>query len=205
MGSSISAASFASVRLPPGPQGPGQGGALQGPGSFGGPQQQGPGAPGMFGPGGIGFSGQSSFQPPRPGGPGFPGGQGGPGGPGFPGGQGGPGGPGFPGGQGGPQGPGGGQGQQHPPLPPPELMRDLGQILKTRPEELASQLLGGQSLSQVASSNGMSGDQLKSAISQLLGDRLPQLSDDQRSKMAEGIIAGLPPPPPPQMQGGAGQ
>ena len=181
MGNFVSASSFASVRLPPGPQGPGQGGPPPGPagGGFGG-QPQGPGGPGMFGPGGIGFSGQSSFQPPPPGGPGGPGAQGGPGGP-------------------------GGPGQQHPPLPPPELMRDLGQILKTRPEELASQLLGGQSLSDVASSKGMSGDQLKSAITQLLGDRLPQLTDDQRSKMAGGIIAGLPPPPPPQMQGGAGQ
>ncbi|HEU5218938.1 MAG TPA: hypothetical protein VFU23_09775 [Gemmatimonadales bacterium] len=157
------------------------------------PGQQGPGGPGIpQGPGGFGgqqgpgqpgmfspgngFSGQSSFQPGGPGGPG---------------------------------GVGGGQGginQQRPPLPPPELMRDLGEILKTRPEELASKLLSGQSLSQVAGSQGMSGDQLRSAITDLLGNRQPQLNEDQRAAMAAGIVAGLPPPPPlPQMQANGGQ
>jgi hypothetical protein len=84
-------------------------------------------------------------------------------------------------------------------------MQDLGQILKMRPEELASKLLSGESLSQIAGGQGMSGDQLRSAITELLGDRQPQMGEDQRAAMAAGIVAGLPPPPPPQQMGGASQ
>ena len=87
--------------------------------------------------------------------------------------------------------------QRRPPLPPPELMRDLGQALRIRPEQLAQKLQSGQSLSQVASSVGLNSSQLQSKVESFLSQRLPNLSDSQRSNMASHIIAGSPPRPPP--------
>jgi hypothetical protein len=134
-------------RLPPPPQ-------LGGAGSFGGGQQGGVQG-GQFGQGGVGFSGQSSFQPPSP------------------------------------------QQAKAAHLPPPELLADLGQALRIPPEQLAQKLMSGQSLSQVASGVGLNQSQLQSKIEGFLSQRLPNLSDGQRSDMASHIIAGAPPRPPP--------
>lgn len=134
-------------RPPPPPQ-------LGGAGGFGGQQQFGRIGGQLGGPGGTGFSGQSSFQPSQ-------------------------------------------QQQGGPRLPPPELLADLGQALRIRPEQLAQKLQSGQSLSQVASGVGLNQSQLQSKIEGFLSQRLPNLSDSQRSDMAQHIIAGAPPRPPP--------
>lgn len=89
------------------------------------------------------------------------------------------------------------QQQQGPRLPPPELLADLGQALRIKPEQLAQKLQSGQSLSQVASSVGLNGSQLQSKIEGFLSQRLPNLTDSQRADMAQHIIAGAPPRPPP--------
>jgi hypothetical protein len=89
------------------------------------------------------------------------------------------------------------QQRRGPPLPPPELMRDLGQALRIPPEQLAQKLQSGQSLTQVASSVGLSPSQLQSKVEGFLSQRLPGLSGDQRNNMASHIIAGSPPRPPP--------
>jgi len=87
--------------------------------------------------------------------------------------------------------------QQGPRLPPPELLADLGQALRIRPEQLGQQLQSGKSLTQVASSVGLNQSQLQSKIESFLSQRLPNLTDSQRSDMAQHIIAGAPPRPPP--------
>jgi len=89
------------------------------------------------------------------------------------------------------------QQQGGPRLPPPELLADLGQALRIRPEQLAQKLQSGQSLSQVASSVGLNQSQFQSKVEGFLSQRLPNLSDSQRSDMAQHIIAGAPPRPPP--------
>jgi len=89
------------------------------------------------------------------------------------------------------------QQQRGPRLPPPELLADLGQALRIRPEQLGQQLQSGKSLTQVASSVGLNQSQLQSKIESFLSQRLPNLTDSQRSDMAQHIIAGAPPRPPP--------
>ncbi|HVE83619.1 MAG TPA: hypothetical protein VND93_12250 [Myxococcales bacterium] len=96
---------------------------------------------------------------------------------------------------------GAGQAGQGARLPPPELLRDLSKALQMPPQALAQKLLSGQSLPQVASSLGISGQDLHSKISQFVQTRMPNLSANQVSQMANGIMAGQPPPPLRQSQG----
>jgi uncharacterized protein YidB (DUF937 family) len=72
-------------------------------------------------------------------------------------------------------------------------MDATAQLLGTTTSDLATSLQSGQSLSQIASSKGVSQDDLVKAISTALQQADTNLSADQASQMATALATGTPP------------